>query len=126
MKYSKLIEIARNLYHLPVGRQKHFSFIMRKNKILSFGYNNSRKTDPLAARFGHRFAAIHSEIMGVKNFQYPVGELENCTLINIRLLNDEGRSLALSRPCEFCQKLLGVFNLHTVIYSNEEGGFSTL
>lgn len=111
--------------HLPTARQKHFSFITRRSKIISFGWCQSFKTHPIAAKYGHRFDSIHSELHCIKNFPYPMSALKDYTLINVRV-NPSGSQMTLARPCVRCIHFLSCFDLRSVIYSNERGEFVQL
>lgn len=121
MKYDKLIRLAKANIELPIGGQLHFSFIMKKKKIVSFGYNNAWKTDRLAAKFGHRFNCLHSELMAIKNFPYHISELSEFTFVNIRLRKNG--EIALSKPCECCERMLDAFRVSEVYYTTNNGDF---
>lgn len=121
MNYDKLIRLCRANMELPIGGQLHFSFIMKKKKIISFGYNNAWKSSPYALKYGHRFLAIHSELMAIKNFPYPVGELYRFTFVNVRLRTNG--EIALSKPCECCQRMLDAFGINELYYTTNNGDF---
>ncbi len=112
---TKCLHKARKMINFTKFRCKHFSFIVRKNKIVSIGYNQQYKTHPIAAKYGHRFCSIHSEIHAISNYKYDLSE---CKIINIRL--DQWGNMKCSRPCEFCEKLIND-NMLKCIYSNEDG-----
>lgn len=121
MNTDKLIVKAKALFELPHGRCKHFTFIMKRNKIISLGWNNTIKTHPWAAKYGHKFYAIHSELQAIKNFPYPVAEICNYDFVNIRIRKDG--KLGIARPCEACERLLIAFRPQSVIYTTNEGTF---
>lgn len=116
--HHKLLEIANSLFDCA-GKQKHFTFICDGNKVISVGWNKPFKTHPLAAKFGHRFANIHSELDAINNFMHPVSELKKYNLINIRLLAN--RQLAMSKPCIPCQYMLASFGVDRIMYSTCNG-----
>lgn len=114
---NKAVDVAKNLIHLPNGRSKHFSFVIRKNNIVSVGWNDSSRTHPLAARFGYKYPYIHSELSAILNFN----DLQNShkyKFLNIRF--NTGR-LDIARPCSKCQKLLTHYGFYDVTYSTESG-----
>lgn len=121
MKYEKLIKLAKANIELPIGGQLHFSFIMKKKKIVSFGYNNAWKTSSLAAKYGHRFSCIHSELMAIKNFPYHISELCNFTFVNVRLRRNG--DIALSKPCQCCSRMLDAFGISEVYYTTNQRDF---
>lgn len=112
---KRMLRICQDLYDLP-DSNKHFSFILDKNVIVSVGWNQSHKTHPIAAKFGHRFSGIHSELHAIKNFKYPIKELPHFTFVNIRLMKN--RTVGLSKPCKHCSKMLSFFEVGEVWYSN--------
>lgn len=124
MNFNKLVRIARNTKEVIDTKQKHFSFILLKNNIISFGWNQSWKTHPLAARFNHRFNNIHSEISAIKNMQKNWALLTKCRLVNIRIRSNG--ELGLSKPCRYCLKAIIDFDIREVYYSNENGDFDLL
>ena len=117
--YKKVLRLTMSSLDLPNSNKMHFSFIVDKNKIVSFGWNNGWKTHPMAAHYGHRFNAIHSELAAIKNFPYPLRELKNYNLVNIRVKKD--LSLGHAMPCSFCQKMLESFEISGVYYSGRNG-----
>jgi len=119
---KKCLRVAKDLFDLPTGRSKHFSFLVLRNNIISVGWNNSLKTHPLANKFGHRFNGIHSELSVIKNnndnFLLP-----HLSLINIRFLRNG--KLGNSKPCIPCQTMLDHFGIKKVFYTYS-GGFNVL
>lgn len=122
---ERIDRIIQNNLHLPEGRQKHYSFITRRNKIYAWGYNQSFKSHPTAAKFGHRFNSIHSELSAIKSFSYPLSTLREYSLVNVRV-NPTGTIRSLAKPCPKCLYFLSCFNLHEVQYTNERGVFVCL
>jgi tRNA(Arg) A34 adenosine deaminase TadA len=123
MKISYLHDIAVRLNHLPQGRHKHFTFITRRKKIISMGWNQSFKTHPLAAKFGHRFQSIHSELNAIQNFPYRVSELCKYDIINLRL---SGNNLTIAKPCQKCRNMLWYFGVRHVGYSTFFGQYEEI
>lgn len=112
------------LYDLPQGKHKHFSFILRKKKILSIGWNLMNKTHPWAVKYNYDFPYIHSELMAIRNFPYPLDEIKKCSLVNIRLLKN--KKLAISRPCVSCATVIVAFNIGEIFYSTDEESFEEM
>jgi hypothetical protein len=82
---QKATEFCLAQYNNIQHNYKHFSFIFRKTRLVAFGINAPYKTHPVALRFGHRFASIHSELAAILSFPYPNKELRDCRLINVRV-----------------------------------------
>jgi len=121
---SKLIELARALHYCPVGDQKHFSFIVLRNKVISIGWNNKVKSNPLNQKYGYRYDKPHSELIAIKNFPYPNKELSRHTLVNVRI--GRANDVIMCKPCMYCQNLLKTFNIKEVYYTNAMGNFIRL
>jgi len=121
MKFSKLVKLSHKMLELPTTTNKHFSFLLIRNKILASGYSIGWKTNPLAKKYGYRFNNIHSEMSVIKNFPYPPAMLSKCTLVNIRIM--KSGQLGMARPCHHCSKLLQDFDLTNVWYTNWQGKF---
>lgn len=120
---QKILKVANSNLHLPDSRFKHFTFIVERNKIISYGWNQSFKTHPLAAKYKARFYSIHSELDAIKNFPYPVNQLKLYDLINVRILKDG--TLGPAKPCVSCHQLLLYFGVRQVYYSTS-GEFGSL
>lgn len=105
--------IAVNLAFVPKQRTKHFSFLVRKNTIISVGWNNSYKTHPIAKKFGYRFNSIHSELACLINANTI--DFSQYKLVNFRLDNE--LILKNSKPCEICEKLLFHYGISEVFYT---------
>lgn len=109
---NKLTSVSRKLVNCPDSSKKHFSFLVIRNKIVSIGWNKAWKTHPLAKKYQYRFACTHSELDCILNAKVPISDLNNYTMINIRL--DSSLNLQLSKPCSSCQVLLSDFGINDV------------
>ena len=113
---NKAIQTSINLKHLPSNKNKHFSFIVRKNKIESIGWNDYQKTHPLSYKYNYYSRAIHSELACLLN----CSKIDRKSyMINIRL--GKNNKLLMSRPCDICESLLFHHGIFNVVYSTEEG-----
>jgi deoxycytidylate deaminase len=119
--FDRYINLALKNKDRPVGSYKHFSFIVCKNEILSMGWNNVKKTHPLALKNGYAFPFIHSELDAIIKFDEPLKKLRYCSIINVRLTKTN--KVTLSRPCKNCQGLLLAFGVKEILYSNELSKF---
>ena len=104
MNFNRLVDKAIELLELPKGRCKHFTFIMRKKRIVSLGWNLGFCTHPKAKVIGYKFNNVHSELHALINFDYPKDFFKRCIIVNVRL-NIFGQ-IRMSRPCELCQTML--------------------
>lgn len=118
-------KVARSvILNLQENCWKHVSFITDKNSIISVGWNHPFKTHPLANKFGYRYDSIHAELHAILNFEYPVKELCNYKLVNIRI--DKFGKMKLSKPCKICQILLRSFAINEIWYTDSHGNFKEL
>lgn len=116
---NRCLKLSRTLFHLPVSRKKHFSFIIARKKIIvGFGVNNGFRTHPLSFKLGCRYNATHAELAAIKNIDFSPAKLSDMFMVNIRLKLD--KSLGVSKPCEGCSKLLDSFGL-PCYYLSENG-----
>lgn len=103
--------------------QRHFSFILDGNDVLSIGVNNPRKTDPIALTH-YKYHYAHAEAIAIKRFIFPPIELKGMSMVNIRI--SKNGSLCLSKPCNGCQRFLAAFELREIWFSTSEGCFEIL
>src|ERR1035437_1391109 len=102
---KRLIRIAKELVEVPDSRNKHFSFLVKKNNIVSIGWNTNKKTHPICLRLSFPYGQIHSEIACTcLNFRRKDIALSDCELYNVRV-NVFGE-IGQSHPCEICEKAL--------------------
>lgn len=121
---NKVIEWAKAHMNVIDHAFKHFSFIIKRNKIIALGWNQPYKSHPVACKYRHRFNSIHSELHAICNFPYPIKELRKYTLVNIRL--DKCQQIRISKPCKFCIPLLVGVSPRKIYYSTNSGTFEEL
>jgi deoxycytidylate deaminase len=98
------------------GSFYHWSFLFHSGEGLVAQGINSRKTHPIAAKYGHRYANVHSELAAFlaldnkkKNYEY----LANCEMLNIRI--NSQFVIRPSKPCPCCHAFLlgsGISEVH--------------
>ena len=119
---DKILNISQNLKFTNPHRCKHFSFIVKRSTILSFGQNTYDKTHPLGKYLGYRNASIHSELAAIVNFQWDREELQNCDIVNVRL-NRHGQ-MRYAKPCPCCLHLLQNLGIKRAYYTNKNNNFT--
>lgn len=102
------------------NRTFHFSFILRRNKVLAAGHNSYTKTHGFAIRNNIEHGFMHSEISALKSFQFSLNELSGTTLVNIRL-SKCGEYLMMARPCKRCYHVINQLNFSEIWFSTENG-----
>ena len=87
----------------------------RKGNIVGWGMN-SRKTDPLAKKYGKHPEALclHAEIAAIKDALKEIEpwQFTSCTLYVARVLKDG--TPALAKPCIGCRKAIVEFEIGNV------------
>ena len=129
MNFAKLIEISRALYpRYSTGRQFHTTFFLKKNRIVSMGYNNYYKSHPINLRHNYKdrdgndcryHVGLHSEIACF--LRYGQEDTSDLVWINIRI----GRNglVGLSKFCQGCQSLLRQSGFKRAFYSTNSDNF---
>lgn len=117
---NRLLQMSRSMIELPDSRFKHFTFICRRNRVVSVGWN-SKKTDPAAAKYKYFGGSRHSELHAIFNFPYGRDELHRYTFYNVRINNLN--EVALSKPCHICQDVLKLFGVSELLYTDNNGNF---
>ena len=99
------------------GHQYHVAAVLTRNrKVVRVG-TNTMKTHPRFIRMypdGSHAAHMHAE-MDVLRFAQPGDELE------VMRFRKDG-SLAMSKPCRFCQLHILASGIRRVFYTDEHGG----
>jgi hypothetical protein len=113
--YDYLIEATKVNNNL--ADRTHFSYILRKNKVIALGKEQRGKTHPLAARYGYKYPTIHSELDAFRQL-HKFDIRDSLTLVNTRI-SCTG-VLGMSRPCKYCIGwVTKIFD--EIWYTNSEG-----
>lgn len=118
---KRVVNLSEKMIDLPVSRNKHFSFILDKNKIVSIGYNNGWHTHPRSKELEYRFDAMHSELSAILKYKGRKRDFKQFTLINTRM-NSLGQ-LCMAKPCPMCRQLIESLGFKKVYFSNRSGEF---
>ena len=109
----------------PVRGARIAATIVKKDKIVSFGYNH-KKSHPFQAKYCKNKDAIffHAEIHAIKNAlkSIDVDELSKCEIYVVRAkrnMNNKVWITGLSKPCIGCERCIKVFDFKNVYYSEE-------
>jgi len=119
-RYYKFANIALQLAEEANNSMTHSlcAILVRKNKVLSVGYN-SRKTSP---RMATKMNMVHAELSAI--LRCPENDLRGCDIIVARA-RSEGRS-GLARPCGRCQDILRRVGIRRVIYTTNFDDLTTM
>lgn len=126
MKFEKLIKRARLIAPNIDERSKsrHISFLLKRNKIISYGWNRPWHGHPLANRYGARHSAVHSELSALIRSDLRFSEVSGLTMVNIRFLKDG--TVSLSKPCAVCQNLLRAVRIEDIYFTDQDGIFQRM
>ena len=109
----------------PVRGARIAAAVVRKGKVVSYGYNH-KKTHPFQAQFCKNNHAVffHAEVHAIKNAlkSVDVEDLSKCELYIVRAKRDKANGkwiTGMSKPCIGCKKCIDLFDLKSVYYSKE-------
>lgn len=113
-KIKNNIELAAKLARkYPHDSKYHFcSLLIKKNKVISVGFNSLSKTHPRAKKIGN---TIHSELhclLGVRE-----EHLRGATLIVVKMGFQNRSKRTMAKPCTHCQKIIECSPIRDVYYS---------
>lgn len=91
---------------------KHGAVLVRKGKIIGIGFNQSKTH----AQSNHPFRTIHAEFSAIINSQLQ--EFDNCEMYIVR--KRKNGTLANSKPCYFCERMLKSLSVKRVYYSTND------
>ncbi len=110
-------------------RCHHFSFILKKNRVISIGVN-TKKTHPknlinrkVSLKTGVDFSeekhtcSEFNSILKLKNLTNI--DTKKCVLVNIRI--DKNNNTGHSKPCMSCENLLKFFEFKKILWTNKNG-----
>jgi deoxycytidylate deaminase len=110
----------------PVRGARIAASVVRKGKVISYGYNH-KKSHPFQAKFCKNTHAVffHAEVHAIKNALQiiDVDDLSKCELYIVRAKRDKNNKkwiTGLSKPCSGCQKCIDLFELKNIYYSKEK------
>src|SRR5574343_295317 len=123
--YKKIIDqlflLAQDVS--PVSKARICAALVYKNKIISYGFNQS-KTHPMAVKYGKHPEAnqLHAEIHCIRNAinKYGVDVLKKCTLIVSRAKKNneiDGYLWGMAKPCSGCEAAIVEFGIPIVVYT---------
>ena len=114
--FNKLFEMAETV--TDCRDHKHASAIVYKKKIIALG-KNQMKTHPIMLQYQSDSTKIylHSEIDAIVKVINNHGSeiLKHSSLYNLRLTG--GGNVAMSKPCNGCQKAIDAFGIKRVFWT---------
>jgi hypothetical protein len=113
--YDYLVDAAK--FNAKNMDRTHFSFVLRKNKVLAVGQEHRGKTHPLALKYGYKYPTIHSELDAFRQL-HKADIRDSLVLVNTRISTTG--VVGMSRPCKYCIGwVTEIFD--EIWYTNQEG-----
>ena len=105
----------------------HFTFVYKRNKLISIGYNNTQKINNKSLKFANRFGIehwkeypyVHSELDAISRMWGRTYIDSSMKFVCLRL-NKYGK-FNNSKPCRNCTTVLNALNINKVYWSDSEG-----
>jgi len=125
-----LMTLASDSDHMP--RARLASCVVYKNKIVSFGFNQY-KSHPFQKLYGKNEDAVflHSEVDSIYRATKKLDhyQLSRSTIYVARVKHSAGKNSkfipGLAKPCIGCARCIATFNIKRIVYTNDEGGFTS-
>tara|TARA_B100000614_G_C14417779_1_gene440609 strand:- start:91 stop:483 length:393 start_codon:yes stop_codon:yes gene_type:complete len=122
--FDETFKLAQSV--VPVRGARIAAAVVRKGKVISFGYNH-KKSHPFQAKFRKHKDAVffHAEVHAIKNAlkSIDVEDLAKCELYIVRAKRNKLNRkwiTGLAKPCSGCEKCIDLFELKNIHYSIEE------
>ena len=128
---DKSVQIACQLFPERYSAKKckafHFSFLWKKNRLISIGQNCEDKPCAKALYFAKRFKThhrikypyIHAEINAVQKAWGKTQIDSSFSLVSLRV--SRGCVLRNSKPCSDCQTVLSAIGVDDIWWSDKNG-----
>ncbi len=118
------IELARKQSLKSSFRQRVGACLVKNGKVISLGYNIVNNDLPFSTE--HWVSSTHAEMMCLMRLikKGRVKQIKGSTMYVVRTLRSNRLGLAL--PCRPCARVLLSLGCRSVIYSNDDQGYSTL
>jgi tRNA(Arg) A34 adenosine deaminase TadA len=110
----RFFDLARKVSYRSTSKYKLGTVIVNKNIIHSFGWNDMRKTHPLAKTYGN---FLHSEIHSLIGVPYEHTKGSHAYIYR----EDLNGVMKNSRPCPICLEALALAGIKKIFYTTQNG-----
>ncbi len=119
MNWPKLFSTAREASICSDHDQHKLGCVIfdKRGKVISVGHNLLNKTHPLLRRYD-AFKTLHAEASALLFYKHPE-HFKGASLLVYR--ETKNGKLANARPCHMCTKLIKLYGLKRVYYTNDQG-----
>jgi len=122
-KYDRLCKIARKALNCSDFKYKVGSVIFKKSRIISSGFNLSKKTHPWLKRI-FKHSTIHSEVMSVLKVIHFSDMLKDSDIFVYREAKVNGAIVPrMAKPCAMCVTVLYEVGINRAFWSTNISGF---
>ncbi len=118
---KEIVTLTKKLYKIPCGKNKHISFLVHRNDILSIGWNDYLAVDPFCRLMGYKYSQKHSEVSALLRFRGNRSIIKECNIVNTRI--NIFKDLGMAKPCILCQKFMNRIGIRKVWYTDQNGEF---
>ena len=118
-------ELAKVMGLKSTSRFRLGAVLAKKNRVISTGYNDMRKTHTLMQKYNRDKTwapGLHAEVdacIGV-----PAADIDGADMYVVRILKDG--HLAMAKPCRICQRFILDVGIRRVYYSFSDEGWEEL
>lgn len=127
---ERSLKLARQLFNPSLDKeQHHFTFLFRKNKLISIGsndYNLNAKALYFAERFNveqkKQFPSLHSEISSISRIWGKVYIDRKIRLVNVKFT--KAGQIGIAKPCKDCQEVLSALGIEDISWTKINGEFN--
>jgi len=119
-----LIELARKQSLKSSFRQRVGACLVKDGKVISVGYNIINNDLPFSTE--HWVSSTHAEMMCLMRLikKGRVKQIAGSTMYVVRTM--KSGQLGLAMPCQPCYRVMSALKVRSVIFSNDDQGFSTI
>jgi len=111
-KFFQLAKIASQKSKSPTQMG---CVIVKKNKVISFGYNDMTKTHPKCPTFGN---FLHAEIHAMIGTHSD--DLQGASIYVYREFK-RSKNPAMAKPCSVCSKIIEASGIKICYYTTDKG-----
>lgn len=113
MRFDDVIDRAVTLAHKSTMTQRHGAVIVKNGEIIGEGYNHH-------AQYMCHSWSCHAEVDAIMSLRSKDRkQLNDATLIVVRVGGKGGNQIKHSKPCEGCKKAIEKAGIKRVFYSVE-------
>lgn len=111
---DRYLSLAKRISERSDSRFRVGCVIVRKNRVISVGWNDMRKSHPKCGTYGNY---LHAEIRSL--LKLSGADTQNATAYVCRILANG--NVGLAKPCPVCYRALKLAGIVNVVYTTNDG-----